>query len=253
MPEDRPLDLERLLGVIERRVDERCLVAPSPELGERIKAEAERINNLQRTRQVGLRAALRAPKRPGFNDGLIVPGSYFPLGTSIETVRSAAAQRAPLHGTRQRRRGARRLRRPAMSQSAAALRGSVLLDRRAADRQRARSTSARSPTGWSTSSARWSGPYRLPQTLAEYANGNFGIGSAAPNARTWRKTPRSLPTPPSTSAPYDNDGNGFVDAFIVVHAGQGGEQTGNSGDIWSHKWMLPSAAHAPTARRSSPI
>ena len=44
--------------------------------------------------------------------------------------------------------------------------------------------------------------------------------------------------------PYDNDGNGFVDAFIVVHAGSGGEQTGNSGDIWSHKWTLPSVYNA---------
>ena len=63
MPEDRPLDLERLLGVIERRVEERCLVPPSPELGERIKAEAERINNLQRTKQVGLRP--RCGRRSG--------------------------------------------------------------------------------------------------------------------------------------------------------------------------------------------
>jgi immune inhibitor A len=39
--------------------------------------------------------------------------------------------------------------------------------------------------------------------------------------------------------PYDNDGNGFVDAFIVVHAGRGGEETGAPADIWSHKWVLP--------------
>ena len=39
-------------------------------------------------------------------------------------------------------------------------------------------------------------------------------------------------------APYDNDGNGYVDAFIVVHAGAGAEQTGSSNDIWSHKWVL---------------
>ena len=53
-------------------------------------------------------------------------------------------------------------------------------------------------------------------------------------------------------APYDNDGNGFVDAFIVVHAGSGGEQTGNPGDIWSHKWTLPSVVRRRTRRRSSP-
>src|SRR4029077_10126539 len=37
----------------------------------------------------------------------------------------------------------------------------------------------------------------------------------------------------------DNDGNGYVDAFIVVHPGGGGEQTGNAGDLWSHKWGPP--------------
>ena len=46
--------------------------------------------------------------------------------------------------------------------------------------------------------------------------------------------------------PYDNDGNGFVDAFIVVHAGSGAEETGNPNDIWSHKWMF---AAAPRRRR----
>ena len=30
-----------------------------------------------------------------------------------------------------------------------------------------------------------------------------------------------------------------VDGFIVVHAGPGGEQTGNKNDIWSVKWVLP--------------
>jgi immune inhibitor A len=43
-------------------------------------------------------------------------------------------------------------------------------------------------------------------------------------------------------SPYDNNGDGFVDAFIVIHAGAGGEVTGNSGDIWSHKWVLDGGA-----------
>jgi immune inhibitor A len=42
-------------------------------------------------------------------------------------------------------------------------------------------------------------------------------------------------------ANYDNDSDGYVDAFIVIHAGQGAEVTGNNHDIWSHKWVLPSA------------
>ena len=31
-----------------------------------------------------------------------------------------------------------------------------------------------------------------------------------------------------------------MDAFVVVHAGSGAEQTMNQNDIWSHKWVLPS-------------
>ena len=39
----------------------------------------------------------------------------------------------------------------------------------------------------------------------------------------------------------DNDGNGFVDAFIVVHAGPAAEVTGSPNDIWSHKWVYRAA------------
>ena len=42
---------------------------------------------------------------------------------------------------------------------------------------------------------------------------------------------------------YDNDGDGFVDAYVIVHAGSGAEQTGSSGDIWSHKWVLPNGPY----------
>jgi immune inhibitor A len=90
------------------------------------------------------------------------------------------------------------------------------------------------------------GPYQLPQTLAWYANGNFGIGRPSGTARAniMAHDAAVVADPHVNFAPYDNDGNGFVDAFIVVHAGSGGEQTGNSGDIWSHKWTLPSAYSA---------
>ena len=37
---------------------------------------------------------------------------------------------------------------------------------------------------------------------------------------------------------YDNDGDGFVDCVIVVHQGLGEETSGNTTDIWSHKWSL---------------
>ena len=33
-----------------------------------------------------------------------------------------------------------------------------------------------------------------------------------------------------------------LNAFVVIYAGPGGEVTGNSGDIWSHKWVLDGGA-----------
>jgi len=37
---------------------------------------------------------------------------------------------------------------------------------------------------------------------------------------------------------YDNDGDGYVDCVIVVHQGPGQEESGNSNDIWSHRYWL---------------
>ena len=92
----------------------------------------------------------------------------------------------------------------------------------------------------------------MPQTLDWYANGNFGHrrrrGDAAAPA-TMAHDAAVAADPAVNFAPYDNDGNGFVDAFIVVHAGSGGEETGNTGDIWSHKWTLPTASTRPTRRK----
>ena len=87
------------------------------------------------------------------------------------------------------------------------------------------------------------GPYRMPHTNAWYANGNFGIGqpTGTTRARDLAQDAFNAADPHVNFGPYDNDGNGFVDAFIVVHAGSGGEETGNSNDIWSHKWTLASA------------
>ncbi len=38
---------------------------------------------------------------------------------------------------------------------------------------------------------------------------------------------------------YDNDQNGAVDGFFLVHAGPGAEFTGSNDHIWSHAWETP--------------
>jgi immune inhibitor A len=82
------------------------------------------------------------------------------------------------------------------------------------------------------------GPFLMPKRITEYAHGASGTGNALPNARTLALDAAVAANPVVDFSPYDNDGNGFVDAFIVIHAGAGAEQTGEPDDIWSHKWVL---------------
>ena len=72
------------------------------------------------------------------------------------------------------------------------------------------------------------GPFTMPQTLAWYANDNYGIGkpSGDPRANIMAHDAAEAANSAVDFGPYDNDGNGYVDAFIVVHAGEGGEETG---------------------------
>ncbi len=42
---------------------------------------------------------------------------------------------------------------------------------------------------------------------------------------------------------YDMDGDGYVDAVNIVHQGTDEASTGNSTDIWSHRWALNSAEY----------
>ena len=217
-----------------------CAVSASPELREKFKNELANA----RSSMGGVLSAVvglsRGPRPLGFDDGVIIPPDQFPLGTSMRSIRSAAAERAPLRGT---------------------LRVIVVLVQ-FSDRAFG-STSAhfndlffstgvmpngsvaeyfRDVTGGLVDIAgEVVGPFTLPQTLAWYANGNFGIGrpTGTVRANIMAQDAASAANASVNFGPYDNDGNGFVDAFIVVHAGSGGEQTGNAGDIWSHKYILP--------------
>ncbi|KAK5704892.1 hypothetical protein LTR97_002003 [Elasticomyces elasticus] len=94
------------------------------------------------------------------------------------------------------------------------------------------------------------GPYRMPHNSSHYANGQKGLGSEFPNIRTLAadaftavKASRDIDL-----KPYDNDKNGYVDAFIVVHAGRGSEETGSVNDIWSAKWVLPDEVTVNTVK-----
>jgi immune inhibitor A len=222
-----------------------CAVAPSPELREKLKAD---LMNARASSGDVLGAALglsRSPRPLGFDDGVIIPPDQFPLGTSMRSIRSAAAERAPLRGTLRvivvlvqfsdRAFGSTAAHFNDLFFSSGVLpHGSV--------KEYYRDVSG----GLIDIAGEVVGPLTLPQTLAWYANGNFGIGRPSGTARAniMAQHAAIAADPTVNFGLYDNDANGFIDAFIVVHAGSGGEQTGNSGDIWSHKWTLPSAMAA---------
>ncbi|KAK0621003.1 immune inhibitor A peptidase M6-domain-containing protein [Immersiella caudata] len=96
------------------------------------------------------------------------------------------------------------------------------------------------------------GPYILPETAEYYSRDGWGFRNAAkstapenPNTQTMagHALDALLKDKPSIDlGPFDNNGRaqGTVDAFIVVHAGIGGEIDGSNPkrDIWSVKWDL---------------
>lgn len=221
---------------------ERCMVAPAPKLNDRIAKELKAASkSLKSLPMAEVRA--RRPQAFGLNDGLIIPGTDFPLGAPPSAIRNAAADRAPLRG---------------------AVRVIVVLvdfsDKKMSATKAHFEELFFSQGKMATGSVRdyykevsnglvdiqgqVVGPLRLPLKLSEYAHGESGMGTALPNARTMARDAAKAADPTVNFAPFDNDGNGFVDAFIVVHAGSGAEETGKAGDIWSHKWVLSGGAYA---------
>ena len=222
---------------------ERCMVAPHPELRERIKAAIARWRPPAACRR---RCRLRAaePKVLGLNDGVIIPPEEFAAGTSPSIIRSAAARvTGPLRGTVRVIVVLVDFSDKHMTQTRQHLSGSVLLAGQA-EEERARILSRRDARPDRSPGRRRRAAPVATDAQRAYAHGASGMGSAAPNAQTMAFDAVTAADPTVDFTPYDNDGNGFVDAFIVIHAGPGAEVTGSQDDIWSHKWVLPSGARA---------
>ena len=85
-----------------------------------------------------------------------------------------------------------------------------------------------STTGW----------YRAPQTYAYYVDGQYGLGTYPQNTQKLVEDLVDAANPDIDFSQYDNDGDHYVDALIVIHAGPGREFTGSPDDIHSHKWGI---------------
>lgn len=228
---------------------EYCFVAPHPDLADRLKEGLDRLREDAPDTLAGYVGPARKSRAVGLDDGTIIPPDEYPLGTPETVIRNAAMERAPLRGSvrvivvlvdfsdKQLTATAQHFRDLFFSTG-------VLPNGSVKEYYRDVTNGLVDITGDVV------GTYRMPQTLAWYANGNFGIGrpTGTTRARDLARDAAVAADPAVDFGPYDNDGNGFVDAFIIVHAGRGGEETGNSGDIWSHKWVLPAAYQADTTK-----
>lgn len=226
----------------ENRDDDCCMVAPSPELSEQIKTELARL----RRRSPGVFSVMvRVQDRqaPGLNDGLIYPGQMFPIGTPVRRVRNAAAERAPLRGAVRVVVVLAQFSDKAMAETNQHF-NDLFFSTGVLPKGSVREYFQEVTNGLVDLQGEVVGPYTLPKTLAQYANGASGTGSVQPNARTMARDAAEAANADINFSTYDNDGDGFVDAFIVIHAGRGAEVTGSKSDIWSHKWVLPGSAYA---------
>ncbi len=226
---------------LQHSISRCCMVAPSPELREAIKKELEQLRSTA-TEGVAKLLQIKDLRVPGLNDGLIYPGELFPLGTALKTVRSAAADRAPLRGTVRVVVVLVQFSDKAMTQTKQHFQDlffstGVLPHGSVREYYREVTNNLVDIMGEVV------GPYVLPKKLTEYANKASGTGPTEPNARTMARDAAMAANPDINFKPYDNDGDGYVDAFIVVHAGPGAETTGKVTDIWSHKWVLSGGAY----------
>ncbi len=222
---------------------ERCMIAPHPDLKEKLKKEFKKLKKELGSFALGNLLKPEGKTRLGMNDGMLQPGNVFPLGTSASRVRSLSAAKTPPQGT---------------------LRVIVVL----VDFSDKAFTKSKKhfqdlffsegiiPTGSVKEyykevtngivniAGEVVGPYRMPRTLKIYAGNGAGTDNGLPNARTMSMDAAKAANAIVNFSQYDNDNDGYVDAFVVIHAGRGAEETGNNYDIWSHKWVFPSVYNA---------
>lgn len=83
-------------------------------------------------------------------------------------------------------------------------------------------------TGWQTA----------PQTYEYYVNSRNGTGSYPRNSQKLVEDLVDGVDDQIDFSLYDNDGDGYVDVLMVIHAGTGAEFSGSDDDIWSHEWQI---------------
>ncbi|HTE10811.1 MAG TPA: immune inhibitor A domain-containing protein, partial [Chitinophagaceae bacterium] len=193
----------------------RCMIAPAPELKKKIDEELKKIKNSAAKGLLAGRIGIRDTQPVGFNDGLIYPGTMFPVGTSAAIARSAGANRAPLRGTVRVIVVLVDFSDKVMTKTKAHFE-QLFFSLGSLATGSVREFYREVTHGLVDIQGQVVGTYRLPKTMAQYAHGASGTGGAAPNAQTMAKDAAVASNPAVNYALYDNDGDSFVDAFVVI-------------------------------------
>jgi immune inhibitor A len=86
---------------------------------------------------------------------------------------------------------------------------------------------------------------RAPKPYSYYTNGSSGMSPNGPNTRDLVKDILDIYCSKNSLAPFDLDGDGFMDGLFLVFAGAGAESEEDTSKrphkIWSHKWVLRSS------------
>lgn len=220
---------------------------PHPELQKRLDEEFEKHQSRNFSNLLLQNLLKDRRNQIGLNDGLLYPGKLFPLGTSVATVRAAAAAQAPARGRinclvvlvdfpgqefctpnqhfqdlffstgRKISTGSMREYYQEVTNNKIDLVGDVV------------------------------GPFTLPYTQSQYTHGESGLGQEYPSGRTMARDAAIAACTNLSLSAYDNNKDGFVDAFIIVHAGTGAETTRDPEQganlMWAHKSIIEGEAY----------
>ncbi len=81
---------------------------------------------------------------------------------------------------------------------------------------------------------------RMPRTMSFYAGHSSGTSGSQPNAQTMASDAVNAARDAGVDfSGFDALGERMVTALFIVHAGRGAEETGDTGDLWSLKWVVP--------------
>lgn len=73
---------------------------------------------------------------------------------------------------------------------------------------------------------------------ADNARAYYGYSSGDQRAAILAKEAAQKADATIDYSQFDDNGDGYVDMFTVIHSGFGMEETGNGADIWSHSWSF---------------